>query len=169
MKFYKLFNSTIISFLEAVGTPFYSQKSDFDSDKNSVLQNEHEQYLPESFVEFDSNLLHSLLVPSNFDQLGDDLQSRLYSGNTLTLRSLLSSTRAYLETIPFTNDLLNGLSPDLSNECVSWNGDQIQRVLHWIYIFDTFSHWSKEQSEQTLLAWIEYKMMLIWKIFVPLC
>lgn len=108
-------------------------------------------------TEFDPNLLESLLLPSRLDLFDDDLQNRLYGGDTASLNDLIGLTRNYLDTIPLTRDLLNDLSPEQSNEEENcWNEDQIQRVVHWIYIFETFSGWAKEQTDSTLIDWIEY-------------
>lgn len=122
---------------------------------------QHRYLQDDSFVEFDPSLLESLLLTSNLDQLNDDLQIRLYSGDTSSLRDILNSTRAYLETIPLTNDLLNGLSPeeqtDQDRDLSHWNEEEILRVLHWIYYFETFSDWVKEQSDvDDILNWIDY-------------
>ena len=117
---------------------------------------QEQRYLQETTVEFDSQLLESLLLPSGLDLFDEDLHFRLYNGTTSSLEQILNSARDYLETIPLTNELLNGLSSEQPDDSALWNDKEIQRVVHWMYIFNTLSDWSKEQTNTTLMDWISF-------------
>ena len=101
---------------------------------------------------FDADLLESLLLSSSLSAYNQDFKDRVLNGNTETLQELTNKTREYLETIPFTNELLNGLS-EIDDV---FNNDEIKRIVHWMHIFEVLSEWSKDQSSEDLLGWVSF-------------
>ena len=102
--------------------------------------------------EFDTELLESLLLPSSLRVYDQDFEDRILSGKTETLQIITDKAREYLETIPMTNELLNGLS-EIDDD---FNNDAIKRIVHWMYTFEILSEWSKDQSSKDLLEWVSF-------------
>ena len=109
------------------------------------------KHLRKQSLDFDANLVQSLVLPSGLDSFDQDLGNRLFNRDTETFLSLFNSTKDYLKTLPVTDQLLNGLSP---NEGTFYDDYAIKRIAHWIHIYNTISEWSKEQTSTQLMAWV---------------